>query len=829
MHGSNRDERLLIAIIVAFAGCYGLARATLALSNGVELASWPGLVLAVEPWFGPALKWVGLAGIVAGFCRPLGNSQSQRTWGNAAVLCAGACVCAGLFMAPVVALWTNPGHSPETQVGGLLPAHDAQRYYSGAMNLIVHGELDSFGSRRPLNGVAIATRLLLAGGDYRLAMLLQAGGVGLAAWMFAWTIVRACGWPAGLLALGLVYSTAAEYSGLLVSEPLGLMLGLAAAGLLVRASSAILTPGQFEDFPRFTMGVASLTLALCARAGAFFSLPTLLAWGTQFGRATGLAILIGIIAGSAWNFGVLKVFGTSSGVGQASFAVTLYGIVKGTTDSHLFDQDFPEAASLSEEDRSKKAFDEARAFFREQPWQAAVGYGLGARASGPKLLALIERICNLGQREVTLGFAVLCIGVLVRWIWMTATTRLTSLVLAHAVGVLASIPLIVPESGPRVLVASLPLLIAGVPLAFTTVRRSLQRSIAMPGEPSINEPWPAMLMTAMGILLTFGGPVAAERFFSRQGLVGVEDDTQAVTMTAIVGPMSPAVYLSENAASRSFAPRLTSDVVAKIVQESTTSENPEQPLKLLGENRLLVVLTNLEGERCTTGFVDLPHDVPLEQNQLINLQGEQKPAFLDRPSVFVVTAWKTAQLPVPAEEVDSARPDELSAEGGGLPVDLEQPGMVPLEGLDPPGEATIAGSVVPIAHQTQGLGTGTNEESAGFGPEALTTDENPVDTEMIMVTPGSNLVGDEEPSVLDPAFAFQAGEISIGGPTAGSVSDASEWETANEIAVSVAAPDSPEAAEQAADAQLPVNAPAAAVVADEDAPADATQPDVAAE
>ncbi|MGH7259190.1 MAG: hypothetical protein ACREI9_00735 [Nitrospiraceae bacterium] len=275
----------------------------------------------------------------------------------------GAGALAGAFLVfalPVASVWFT-GRTTYQHIGGLLPWSDSNGYLYGALHLLHEGELDSWNMRRPLNASFLAFRLMLAGKDLQWALILQAWMVATACFLAARALVRTHGIASGLALFALLYEFARPYVGTLLSESLGLSFGCLAFAVLWQA--ALTTQPRIS----FGIGMLLLTLALTARAGAFFVLPALLLWAVWGGlRVAAPLRLIG------WGIGGMAVafllngmllwsFGTEGGLFQANFAESLYGLAAGGKGYAQAYKDHPELLDLTAQGHSREA---AYAFYK---------------------------------------------------------------------------------------------------------------------------------------------------------------------------------------------------------------------------------------------------------------------------------------------------------------------------------------------------------------------------------------------------------------------------------------------------------------------------------
>jgi len=241
----------------------------------------------------------------------------------------------GLFLLPLINAWMLFPIKPTNDVlygamGGLIPWVDAGFYYEEANRLLETGQLDYFGTRRPLNAILFALRLWATKGNFEFALIIQALLCGLSVSVLASLISKYFGRFAAILTIVPIFAFGMNYIPITLSESLGLTLGCFAFILLW---NGILEKKLFLA----VAGIFMLTVALNARAGAFFVLPLLVVWmGRAFSspsqkyhwRALGLSILALALA-LGFNVLLTALYGKPNVMPHANFAHTLFGLASG--------------------------------------------------------------------------------------------------------------------------------------------------------------------------------------------------------------------------------------------------------------------------------------------------------------------------------------------------------------------------------------------------------------------------------------------------------------------------------------------------------------------
>ena len=127
------------------------------------------------------------------------------------------------------------------------------------------------------------------------------------------------------------------------------------------------------------MGLLLLTLALNARAGAFFILPVIILWGAWSFRGVARVswrFLIGgagvVLFGFILNSILLKIIGSPHGMAFSNFSYTLYGLIVGGTWTQVM-VDHPEIKALAEPELSRRIYALAFEALRAHPLSLASG------------------------------------------------------------------------------------------------------------------------------------------------------------------------------------------------------------------------------------------------------------------------------------------------------------------------------------------------------------------------------------------------------------------------------------------------------------------------
>jgi hypothetical protein len=236
-----------------------------------------------------------------------------------------------LFSLPLLALWSHIGIQ-SSAVGELLPFSDASGYYYDARRLL-DGHLLGWSARRPLFVGILATLLGLTGQNLQVTLAIFVAVNAVACFLLVREIQVSHGTTAAVMALMLLFFFYRSEGGLgsTLTENLGLPLGITSFAVLWRGAREWRTGSV-------CLGLGLLTLALAARAGAFFVLPALMfggAWICRGQNRYSLRFLTQAFITIALSFGLNSFLGkmladpTSQQTAFSNFSYVLYGLVVG--------------------------------------------------------------------------------------------------------------------------------------------------------------------------------------------------------------------------------------------------------------------------------------------------------------------------------------------------------------------------------------------------------------------------------------------------------------------------------------------------------------------
>jgi len=242
-----------------------------------------------------------------------------------------------------------------------------------ALRLLGGGQLSAFSAKRPLFAAWLAAWLQLTGTDLKLALGLITGLTAIACYLATKEVQRTHGTPGAALFFSILFLFYRRFSGTTLTEHLGLLLGFASFTLLWRGS---VTKRRLE----LLGGIFASSLAMNARAGAFFALPALVLWAAWLLRGEKRVNLLMLAYGFAAalvpfgiNWLVFHFLAAPGGTLNANFSETLYGLVSGGQPWNLIYQEHPEVMDLGKAESAQRIYELALARFCEHPGLLLVG------------------------------------------------------------------------------------------------------------------------------------------------------------------------------------------------------------------------------------------------------------------------------------------------------------------------------------------------------------------------------------------------------------------------------------------------------------------------
>src|SRR5574339_860590 len=157
-------------------------------------------------------------------------------------------------------------------ITGIFPQNDANGYFIGTLKILYGGQITPFAARRPLFSAFLSVILYLSNHNFIVALFILAFLVSLAIYLLGMEVRDFLGvFSAAITMMIVAYFYIGRFQGKFMTEQLGLPLGALSLALLLRGI-------RERNLMYLPWGIFILSLALNARAGAFFVLPLLILW-----------------------------------------------------------------------------------------------------------------------------------------------------------------------------------------------------------------------------------------------------------------------------------------------------------------------------------------------------------------------------------------------------------------------------------------------------------------------------------------------------------------------------------------------------------------------
>lgn len=442
-----------------------------------------------------------------------------------------------LFAFSLAGLWAI-GLTQPTVFNGIVPLFDASDYYSDALRLLAGQDFSVFSARRPLYPGLLSAVLWVSNHNLMTALSIFTLITALACFAAVKEIQRTHGVEVATCVLALLFLYYRYHSGLVMSENLGLPLGVLGFALLWRGISK---RGHFSAL----VGLFLITLALNARAGTFFMLPLLLLWAGWVFRKPSKAFswsflalgVTAVILGFVLNLIMFRLLATPSGVPFANFSYSLYGLASGGKSWIYVFESHPELRQLQEPFQSREIYRMAFELIRSEPellikgalynwsmlfsntWYSAYSFVAG---ENPIIGMIAQR-----------GLFLLCILGFVRWARNPDDT-LNGLVCVASVGVLISVPFLPPTDAYRMRPYAASMVIFGLLPAMGLLFGTEMLKISFFTKTRLENTHPYLLTFLVGLILLSStvGPVLVKYSGSRPNFqqVSCEDDMEFVSI-----------------------------------------------------------------------------------------------------------------------------------------------------------------------------------------------------------------------------------------------------------------------------------------------------------
>lgn len=242
-------------------------------------------------------------------------------------------------------------------ISGFFPVRDASDYYQSAQSLIYGMKLSGTSTFRPIYTAFLASIMWLTNGNLQFVLILLVLANAVAVFLATLEINRIINnsfFSAIFLSLGYIYFR--RFSGTLLTENLGFLMGNLALFFLLRGAST-------RNINYALWGLFLLSTGLNARAGAFIILPILAVWiAISFHNHQsllkklfmGVAVITLSMAGN-WLLG--KLINPPTSAVFSNYSYTLYGLASGNKGWEQVLIDYP---NVQESEIYALAFDKIR-------------------------------------------------------------------------------------------------------------------------------------------------------------------------------------------------------------------------------------------------------------------------------------------------------------------------------------------------------------------------------------------------------------------------------------------------------------------------------------
>lgn len=417
-----------------------------------------------------------------------------------------------LFALALAGLWAI-GQTQSTVLTGIVPLFDAANYYTDALRLLAGQDFSDFSARRPLFAAFLSLLLWVTGQNLMAALALLTLITAVACYIAAREIQSTHGAEAAAFVLIILFLFYRHHSGTVMSENLGLPLGALGFALIWRGTAQ-------KKGILFWFGLFVTTLALNARAGAFFTLPLLLLWGgwsfREEGRRFSLQFLITstafVFAAFAVNLMLVRLLAPPTGVPFANFSYTLYGLASGGKSWHYVFELHPELLDLPADEQSRLIYQMAFDQIRKDPSLVIQGalfnWSMLFSDSWYSAYSFVGGEKRIMRNIAQWGILALCALGLIRW-FRKLDDPLTSLVGVSVLGVLLSVPFLPPTDAYRMRPYAVSIIVFGLlpALGLLFAMEKLKIRFTNRSDPGTTTPDVLVVFTSLLVFAALMGPL----------------------------------------------------------------------------------------------------------------------------------------------------------------------------------------------------------------------------------------------------------------------------------------------------------------------------------
>jgi hypothetical protein len=422
-----------------------------------------------------------------------------------------------LFGLALAGLWAT-GQTQSTVLSGIVPLYDAADYYADALRLLAGQDFSDFSARRPLFAGFLSVLLWLTGQNLLAALGLLALITAVACYIAAREIQATHGAEAAVFVLIILFLFYRHHSGTVMSENLGVPLGVLGFALMWRGTAQ-------KKTILFWSGLFVTTLALNARAGAFFTLPLLLLWSgwifQENSRRFSLRVLIVssviVFAAFAVNLVLTRLVSPPTGVPFANFSYTLYGLASGGRSWYYVFELHPELLALPADEQSRIIYQMAVELIRNDPVLVVKGaffnWSMLFSDSWYSAYSFVGGEKRILRNIVQWGIFAFCVLGLIRW-FRKPGDPLTSLVGVSVLGILVSVPFLPPTDAFRMRPYAASMIVFGLlpALGLLFGMELLKLTPANKLNPGYTKPSALVVLTSFLVSVALLGPLVLKSF-----------------------------------------------------------------------------------------------------------------------------------------------------------------------------------------------------------------------------------------------------------------------------------------------------------------------------
>ena len=254
-----------------------------------------------------------------------------------------------------------------------MPFSDARSYFTDSRRLAEGFQFYTGASRRPLFTAMLAGIQWLTGQNLSVTIAILTFILAASAYLAIQEFRSREGATAGTVFLVLLYCYARMLLGKTLSEFAGLPLGLLSLVFFLQGINK-------KQVKPFLAGLLLLSLALNARAGAFFVLPMIALWvgwylrgTTRFQWKSFLLACSVIVLGFLVNMAVFKTFSSTQSAAFGNFSFTIYGVARGGLGWTQIFTEHPEAWNMQADEQSRYIYSLTLDIIRRKPMNLVKG------------------------------------------------------------------------------------------------------------------------------------------------------------------------------------------------------------------------------------------------------------------------------------------------------------------------------------------------------------------------------------------------------------------------------------------------------------------------